>query len=104
MAPRSCLRNIHRISANVATMLRIEGTPNHSSHRPSGGIWLWKTTRLAGLEIGRTNEAALAMNAHTRRYGSGSTLALRTATRIAGVSTTAVASFDMTTVTTVPTA
>ena len=53
--------------------------------------------------MGRTNEAALAMNAQTKRYGRGSTFALRTATRMAGVSTTAVASFDMKIVTMVPT-
>ena len=61
-------------------------------------------TRLAGLEIGSTNEAALATKAQINRYGSGcSAFAVRTAAATAGVSTTAVASFDKNTVTAVPT-
>ena len=79
-----------------------EGTPKDKSHCPRGGIPWWNTTRLAGFEIGSTKEAAFAMSAQTNRYGSGSTFALRTAVRIAGVSTTAVASFDMKMVTIVP--
>src|SRR5581483_4432283 len=61
------------------------------------------TTRLAGLEIGSTKLAALAMKAQTNKYGSGSTFAARVAAYTAGVSTTAVASFDRNTVTSVPT-
>jgi hypothetical protein len=52
--------------------------------------------------MGRTNEAAFAINAQAKRYGSGGTLAFRTAARMAGVNTTAVASFDMKIVTSVP--
>ena len=47
-------------------------------------------------------DAAFAISAHTNRYGSGGTFALRTAARMAGVSTTAVASLDMKMVTSVP--
>jgi hypothetical protein len=61
-------------------------------------------TKFAGLEIGSTKLAALAMNAHMKRYGSGSTRAAVAAAYTAGVSTTAVASFDRNTVTIVPTA
>src|ERR1700744_403021 len=104
MVPFNCSRKIQRSTAKVATMDRIDGIPNHSSHRLRGGIWSWKTTRLAGFEIAKTNDAALAMKAHTNRYGRGSIFALRTATRIAGVRTTAVASLDIRMVTTVPTA
>jgi hypothetical protein len=60
------------------------------------------TTRFAGFEIGRTNEAGLAINAQANRYGSGCTLAFRIAVRMAGARTTAVASFDMKIVTRVP--
>ncbi len=61
-------------------------------------------TRLAGFEIGNTNEAALAMKAQTSRYGSGcSAFAARATAATAGVSTTAVASLDRNTVTIVPT-
>ncbi len=43
------------------------------------------TTRLAGLEIGSTKLAALAMKAQTNRDGSGSTFAARVAAYTAGV-------------------
>jgi len=71
-----------------------EGSPKVSSHRPSGGMPLLYTTRFAGLEIGRTKLAALAMKAQIIRYGSGSAFAVRTAASTAGVSTTAVASLE----------
>ena len=83
-------------------MERIDGTPNAISHWPRGGIPWRKTTRFAGFEIGRTKEAAFAMRAQVKRYGSGFTRALRTTVRMAGVRTTAVASFDMKMVTSVP--
>jgi hypothetical protein len=54
--------------------------------------------------MGSTKLAALAMNAHIKRYGSGSTRAAVAAAYTAGVNTTAVASFDRNTVTSVPTA
>ena len=54
-------------------------------------------------KIGRTKLAAFAIKAQISRYGSGSASAVRTAARTAGVNTTAVASFDRKTVTTVPT-
>jgi hypothetical protein len=38
-------------------------------------MWLPKTTRLAGLEIGKTKLAALAMKAQLNKYGSGSVFA-----------------------------
>ncbi len=57
------------------------------------------------MEIGSTKLAALAMTAQMNRYGSGSSaFAALAAAATAGVSTTAVASFDRNTVTTVPTA
>ena len=60
--------------------------------------------RFAGFEIGRTKLAALAMNAQINIKGSGFfTLAALVAAHTAGVRTTAVASFDIETVTTVPT-
>src|ERR1700735_1793248 len=104
MAERSSFRKSQRITMNVAAMDRRHGMPYDKSHAPRGGIWLWNTTRFAGLEIGRRKEAALAIKAQTKRYGRGFTLALRTAVKIAGVRTTAVASFDMKIVTIVPTA
>ena len=67
-------------------------------------MWLPKITRLAGLEIGSTKLAALAMKAHMKRYGSGLDAGAVAAAYTAGVSTTAVASFDSNTVTSVPTA
>ena len=54
--------------------------------------------------VGSTKDAALAMKAQTNKYGNGVMRALRTAARIAGVRTTAVASLDINMVTTVPTA
>src|SRR6202140_5692607 len=81
----------------------MDGSTKVRSHSDSGGICVPNTTRLAGLEIGSTKLAALAMKAQMNRYGSGSTLAARVAAYTAGVSTTAVASFDSNTVTTVPT-
>jgi hypothetical protein len=63
-----------------------------------------KITRFAGFEIGSTKLAALAVKAQMKRYGSGVAPAARAAAYTAGVSTTAVASFDKSTVTTVPTA
>ena len=62
-------------------MERIDGRPNDTSHRPNGGMLVRKTTRFAGLEIGKTNEAALAIMAQANKYGSGATLALRIAAK-----------------------
>ena len=59
--------------------------------------------QLAGFEMGSTKLAALAMKAQIIRNGSASTPALRTAACTAGVSTTAVASFDSSTGTPMPT-
>lgn len=72
------------------------------SHCPSGGTWSPYRTRLAGFEIGRTNDAALAMNAQMNSSGSGSALAFFAAASTAGVRTTAAASFDRKVVTTMP--
>jgi hypothetical protein len=80
----------------------MDGKPNAAIHCISDGIWVRNTTRLAGFEIGSTNDAALAMNAQANRLGSGSAFERRTALNTAGVSTTAVASFDMRMVTAVP--
>lgn len=61
-------------------------------------------TRFAGLEIGSTKDAALAIRAQMNRKGSGFlTFAVLMAAATAGVSTTAVASFDRKIVTIVPT-
>ena len=73
------------------------------SQIPSGGMCRSKMTRLAGLEIGKTKLAAFAMSAQASKYGLGSTLALRTTARTAGVRTTAVASLERNAVTSVPT-
>ena len=56
-----------------------EGSANRRSHTASGGMSCPNTTRLAGLEIGNTKLAALAMKAQTNRWGNGSTLAARVA-------------------------
>src|SRR6201996_8354433 len=96
-------RNRKRRTKKIATIESRDGTQKSASHVPSGGIPVWKTTRFAGFEIGSTKLAAFAIKAQTNRYGSGETFALRTAVRIAGVKTTAVASFDMNMVTSVPT-
>jgi hypothetical protein len=58
---------------------------------------------IRGFEIGSTKLAAFATNAQTYSSGSGSVFARRAAANTAGVSTTAVASFDRNTVVTVPT-
>src|ERR1700722_11626394 len=102
-APRNSARNSQRSAAYVTTMDTTQGTPNSTSHRPSGGMSPRNTTRFAGFEIGNKNDAAFAINAQTKRYGNGVTRALRTAAKIAGVNTTAVASFDIKMVTAVPT-
>ncbi len=81
-----------------------DGNVNAASQCASGGMRVRNTTRLAGLEMGSTNEAALAISAQANKYGSGSAFDLRTAVNTAGVNTTAVASLDMKIVTTVPTA
>src|ERR1700688_2634830 len=99
MTLRRSFRKSQRSTMNVAAIESSDGTPNDRSHLLSGGIWSSKTTRFAGLEMGRRNDAALAMNAQTKREGRGATLDLRTAVRIAGVKTTAVASLDMSIVT-----
>jgi hypothetical protein len=70
-----------------------EGRRKIRNHIPSGGMCWLKTTRLAGLEIGKTKLAAFAINAQANKYGLGLTLALRTTERTAGVRTTAVESF-----------
>jgi len=67
-------------------------------------MWFAKTTRLAGLEMGKTKLAAFAMKAQASKYGLGCTPARRTTASTAGVSTTAVASFESKAVTMVPTA
>ena len=59
--------------------------------------------KIGGLEIGKRKLAALATKAQMKRNGSGSTRALRAAANTAGVSTTAVASFDKIAVTPMPT-
>ena len=76
--------------------------PNDASQCGSGGICVRNTTRFAGFEIGSTNDAAFAIIAQANKYGSGSAFDLRTAASTAGVSTTAVASFDRKTVTSIP--
>src|SRR5471032_659617 len=58
---------------------------------------------LAGLEIGSTKLAALATSAQTNSSGSGGVFAFLAAANTAGVSTTAVASFDKNAVITTPT-
>jgi len=45
----------------------IDGSPNCPSHAARGGMRPANTTRFAGLEIGRTKLAALAMKAQTNR-------------------------------------
>src|ERR1700722_1269930 len=99
----SVSRNRIRMTTKIRMIDSSDGTPKSAIQRASGCIPVWKTTRFAGFEIGNTKLAAFAINAQTNKYGSGETFALRTAVRIAGVSTTAVASFDMKIVTRVPT-
>src|ERR1039458_2260274 len=94
ISPLSSLRESHLKHRNVSTMEAPEGSRKMCNHIPSGGMCCPKTTRLAGLEIGKTKLAAFAMNAQASKYGLGLTLALRTTARTAGVSTTAVASFQ----------
>ena len=64
---QSSSRNRIRSTANVTTIDSSDGTPKSASHRPSGGIPLWKTTRFAGFEIGSTKLAAFAISAHTNK-------------------------------------
>jgi hypothetical protein len=90
------------MTRKVTRIENTDGTPKSASHVPSGGIPIWKTTRFAGFEICNTKLAAFAIKAQTNKYGSGETFAFRTADKIAGVNTTAVASFDMKMVTSVP--
>ena len=54
--------------------------------------------------MGSTKLAALAINAQINKYGSGFARVFFNAASTAGVSTTAVASFERKMVTTVPTA
>ena len=51
-------------ATKVTTIEAIDGARNRPIQSPSGGMWPPpNTTRLAGLEIGSRNEAALAMKA-----------------------------------------
>ena len=78
-AASSSRRCVSRSTTYVATIATTDGSAKMRSHSDSGGICVPNTTRLAGLEIGSTKLAALAMNAQMNRYGSGSTLAARVA-------------------------
>jgi len=60
---RSWPRSRQRCTANVTTIASSDGIANCASHCGSGGMWLPKITRFAGLEIGSTKLAALAVNA-----------------------------------------
>src|SRR5579883_413255 len=63
MAPASRQRKMPKVSM----IAKSDGKANRASQTPSGGIPCPKTTRLAGLEIGRTKLAALATNAQIKR-------------------------------------
>src|SRR3954447_25315527 len=65
------LRKYQRRTRNVTPMESTEGIRKYPSHCPKAGILEWNTTRLAGLEIGRTKEAALAIKAQAKRNGNG---------------------------------
>ena len=52
----------------------MEGRVNMASQRARGGMLEWKTTRLAGLEMGSTKLAALAMKAQAKQIGHGTGL------------------------------
>lgn len=90
------IRNVHAIDAT-------DGIAKWASHTPSDGMRAPYSTRFAGFEIGSTKLAAFATNAQMYSSGSGSAFARRAAAMTAGVSTTAVASFDRKIVVTVPT-
>src|SRR5580704_522831 len=94
-APESSRRKYHRKTMYVAAIENTDGNVNAASQCAREGMRVRNTTRLAGLEMGSTNEAALAISAHAKRYGNGSAFDLRTAENTAGVNTTAVASLDM---------
>ena len=51
----------------VAPIESTDGMQNLASQEDSGGMWPPKTTRFAGLEIGKTKLAALAMKAQMKR-------------------------------------
>jgi hypothetical protein len=100
--PASLRRSAQRSIAKVTAMAASEGRAKEPNHCPSGGIAPPYSTRLAGLEMGSTKLAALATSAQANSAGRGSALALRAAAKTAGVSTTAVASFDRKVVMTIP--
>ena len=95
--------SVSRSAIQVAPIAASAGTEKRRSQSTSGGMCSPYRTRFAGFEIGSRKLAALATKAQMKRYGSGSTRALRVAASTAGVSTTAVASFDRKIVTTMPT-
>src|SRR5579883_3609073 len=99
----SCRRRAKRRARKVSAIETVDGKAKRASQTRSGGMFGPKTTRLAGLEIGRTKLAALSMKAQIKRYGSGSAPAARAAAYTAGVSTTAVASLERKVVTITPT-
>src|SRR6202012_4353645 len=104
MVPCNAERCVHRSTTNVSRIETTEAPKNSLSHVARGGRCVANTTRFAGLDIGKTKLAALAMKAQIKRYGIGLAPACRVAAYTAGVSTTAVASLDRRTVTRTPTA
>ena len=55
----------------MAATESMDGTRNAASQAESGGMFVRKTTRLAGFEMGSTKDAALAMRAQAKRCGRG---------------------------------
>ncbi len=101
--PRRSLRSAQYSMPKVTVIASSEGSAKAAIHAPSVGMVPPYSTRLAGLEIGSTKLAALAISAQANSIGSGLAPALRAAAYTAGVSTTAVASLDRNAVTTMPT-
>jgi hypothetical protein len=66
-APARSARKTRISKPQVTTMAAIDGSPKRPSQDSSGGMCSPNTTRLAGLEIGSTKLAALAMNAQANR-------------------------------------
>ena len=63
----SSTRNSSASAPQVTTMAASDGSANARNQASSGGMCSPKTTRLAGLEIGSTKLAALAISAHANR-------------------------------------
>src|SRR5207249_11583559 len=88
--------------ARVSTMARTDGRNRRTRNAPSARGACESTSRLAGLETGNKNEAALATSAHANAYGRGSRPRRVATAKATGVSSRAVASFESTAVISTP--